>query len=254
MGAGHVFGNGDVSPPPGRLGVGGDPLALVEGFDRAVGDAHVDGLSDQAIGNRVEAALDLDMVVGRDAAALPGGEGVGLDRQNLQRRRVDLGEQLGPAGAVAAHDPGVEFGDQVGDGAVELDQTEEAPVAQAGHDPALSQQHRLFHLRLVARLVGLGRHDAGPVMARHLLVGAVDRRLVAIGLGHARLEVVADDHPRDSAQEGEQADVAADPVGEPFARPGLGVGVRRRPPWRRRTASSGAAPVAGSMMSRVSPA
>ena len=76
MGAGHVIGDGGVTATAGRLGVAGDALALVESLDGPVGDAHVDQLADQPVGNRVPAAVDLDVVVGRDAAALPDGEGI----------------------------------------------------------------------------------------------------------------------------------------------------------------------------------
>jgi hypothetical protein len=228
VGAGHVIGDGGVASPAGAPGVAGHPLALMEGLYRPVGDADVDELADQPVRNRVEAALHLHMVVGRDPAALPGGEGVGLARQRLQRRGVHLGEQFRPAGPIAAHDAGVQFAHQLTDGQVELSLTEEPPVAQPGHHPPLDQQDRLLDLGLVARLVGPGGHDAGPIVPGHLLVGAVDRRLVSVGLGHPRLEVVADDDGRDPAQEGEERHMAGDPVGEPLAGPGLRIDIGGR--------------------------
>ena len=161
MGAGHVLGNRDVAPPTGAPGVAGDAFSLVEGLDRAVGQAHVDQFSDQPEGDGVEAPLDLDVVVGSDAAALPGGEGVGLAGQRLQSGGVDVGEQFGAAGPMGAHDAGVELAHMIGDGQAQLGQAEEPLVAQAGHHPAFDQQNRLLDLGLVARLVGPGGHDGG---------------------------------------------------------------------------------------------
>lgn len=61
---------------------------------------------------------------------------------------------FGPAGAVGAHDAGVELGDQLADRQVELSQAEEALVAQARQHPALDQQHRLLDLALSRGLYG----------------------------------------------------------------------------------------------------
>ena len=61
-------------------------------------------------------AVDLDVVVGRDAAALPAGKDVGLVRQRSQLGPVDLGEEFGAAGAETAHLAGVEFDDEAANG------------------------------------------------------------------------------------------------------------------------------------------
>ena len=62
-------------------------------------------------------------------------------------------------------------------------------------------------------------------MTGHVLIGAVDARLVAVGPGHAGLEVVADDDRGHAAEEGEHAHVAADPVGQPLAGPRLAIDI-----------------------------
>ena len=67
----------------------GDPLPLWNSSTVRVGDARLDLLADQARGHRVEVALDLDVIVGRDPALLPFGILVGFARQRLQRRPVD---------------------------------------------------------------------------------------------------------------------------------------------------------------------
>ena len=47
-------------------------------------------------------AVDLDMIVGRDAATLPARKDVWLVRQFSQLKLVDLGEEFGAAGAETA--------------------------------------------------------------------------------------------------------------------------------------------------------
>src|ERR1700677_5295872 len=46
MGAGHVVGNGGVTPPVRRAGVAGDPATAVEDLDRLVVDARISELPD----------------------------------------------------------------------------------------------------------------------------------------------------------------------------------------------------------------
>lgn len=77
-GLGHVIGNGPMAAPVGRTGVAGDPLTLVEDLDGVVGDAHIDELADEAIGRGIPVPVDLDMIVGRDAATLPARKDVWL--------------------------------------------------------------------------------------------------------------------------------------------------------------------------------
>ena len=59
----------------------GDPLALVEDLDGAAGDAHLDLAAREAVRDRVEVAVDLDVIVEADPAQPPFGIDVGLGRQ-----------------------------------------------------------------------------------------------------------------------------------------------------------------------------
>src|SRR5260370_22808981 len=93
-------------------------------------------------------AVDLDVVVGRDAATLPAGKDVGLVRQLPQLGTVDLGEQFGAAGAEPPHLASVEFDDEAADSGIELRQGKEALIAQAGPDPAPRGLHGVLHLVL----------------------------------------------------------------------------------------------------------
>jgi hypothetical protein len=88
----HVVGGGRVLAVAARSHMHGDPLALDEDLHGAAGEPHLDLAAREAIGNAVEVALDLDVVVDPDAAHAPFGEDVGLGRQRLERRPLELFE------------------------------------------------------------------------------------------------------------------------------------------------------------------
>ena len=77
-----------------------DPQALVEDLDGVVGDAHVDELADEAEGHGVPVAVGLDVIVGRHAAALPAGQGIGFGWQRLEGSLVESGIQCGYHGLI----------------------------------------------------------------------------------------------------------------------------------------------------------
>ena len=88
----HMIGDGGVATPVGRKGVAGDPLSLVEDLDGLVGDADIDEFTDQAVRGGIPMAVDLDVLIGSDAATLPARKDVGLVRQFSQPGTIDLGE------------------------------------------------------------------------------------------------------------------------------------------------------------------
>src|ERR1700682_5475632 len=149
MGARHVVRNRGVAAPVGCAGVAGDPLSLVEDLDGLVGNADIDEFTDQAVRGGIPMPIDLDMIVGRDAAALPARKDVGLVGQDSQLGTIDLSEQFGPAGAETAHLAGVEFDDEPADRGIEFRQGTETLIAQAGQDPALGDLHGDLNLGLV---------------------------------------------------------------------------------------------------------
>ena len=110
--------------------MGGDALVAMEDLDRAPGEADPDRASDQAVRDRVEGALDIDMVVGVDLRGLPLGVFEGRLGQGRQRGALDGLEHLAPA--EMAHGPVVEFVQEDPDRRVELPEREEAPVPEAG--------------------------------------------------------------------------------------------------------------------------
>ena len=82
-------------------------------------------------------AVDLDVIVGRDAATLPARKDVWLVWQFSQLKLVDLGEEFGAAGAETAHLAGVEFDDKCANGGIQFRQGKEALIAQTRQYPAL---------------------------------------------------------------------------------------------------------------------
>jgi hypothetical protein len=80
--------------------------------------ARPDLLAQEPVGHRVVVAVDLDVVVEPDGALLPLRIFVGRRGQRLQRRALELLEQLPAAGAEVAGDALVERDDQVAAGTV----------------------------------------------------------------------------------------------------------------------------------------
>ena len=198
---------------------------LVQDLDRGVGDARLELLADEARRHGVIVIGDLNVVVGRDPAVLPLGILVRRGRKGLERRPIDLCEQLVPADAELAHDLGVEVGDSPADRGIEFMEREEAVVAQPRQHKALHNLHRHFDLGLVARPPRTRGKDRGVVVLGQLLVGAVDPGLIAANRCDAGLEVVADHRLRHAADHVQGVDVRPNPVGKPFRPAGLRVGV-----------------------------
>ena len=142
-------------------------------------------------------------------------------------RAIHGREEIGPAGAVAAHDPHVQLVPQLPDRGIQLGQREEAPVAQPRQDPSLRHLHRDFDLGLVAGLARPGRQDCRAIMLCHLGIGPVQPGVMAVCLQHSRLQIVGHDHFGHSTKEGEQPHMRAYPIFEAFRGDGFGIGVVR---------------------------
>jgi hypothetical protein len=175
-------------------------------------------------------SLDIDVIIDADAAYAPLGEHIRLARQWLERRAVELFEQLSTRAAETADwSLFVERFEQLIDRRVQIGQTVELSMAQPRQDPSLDDEHRRLDLGFVARPAWPGRQDGGAVMRRHLGIGSVDLRLVQAGLDDGDLGVVRDEKTRHTVDGCKGTRVGADPIGKPL-RPGrLGVGEVRRP-------------------------
>ena len=191
MAGGHVLGHRAVAAAKRAAHMAGDPLAEVEDLDGGGGEAGLERPSGEVMGDAVEVPVDLDMVVEAGAAAPPLGILVGLGRQGQERGPLDLLEQVAPADADLAHGAPVQLGQERSDRAGQLDQGEEAAVAEPGQNPTLDHLHRDLDLGFVTGLAHAGRQDGGAEVAGHLLVGRVDPGLVATAPADAGLQVVA---------------------------------------------------------------
>ena len=107
-------------------------------------------------------AGNLDVVVGGDARPLPLGIAIRFSRQGLERWALDRLQQLAPALAKLAHDPGVEIGDTLPDRSVQFVQREKAPVAQPRQDESLNDLDRNLCFCFVARLFDPRRQHSKP--------------------------------------------------------------------------------------------
>ena len=153
------------------------------------------------------------MIVETDPAQTPFGIFVRLGRQRLQRRAVELEEQIAAADPQASHGARIEISDPLADHLVQLGEREKAAVAPPCQDPARDHQHPDFDLCLVARLAGARRQDRRAIMDRQIEIGAVEAGLVPVGAGDADLRVVGHQLRRYAAREGERPGLRTDPVG-----------------------------------------
>jgi hypothetical protein len=97
-----------------------DAPALAKQLDCVGGDARVELLADQPVRHRVVVPVDVDVIIEIDPAQTPFGILIRVGRQRLQRRAVELEEQVAAADAQAPHRRPIEIDDQLGDRLVQL--------------------------------------------------------------------------------------------------------------------------------------
>ena len=206
----------------------GDALALVEDLDAAGGQPRLDLGASEAVGDGIIVGVDVDVIVDADPAHAPLAVLIGLAGERLERRAVDLLEQLAagdaePPQALAL----VELRHEFAERGVDVGETGEGPSPQPAEQPSLDDQDGLLDFRLVTRLSRPRRQDGGSVMGRHLGIRSVDLGVVEAGLDDGGLGVVRHDELGNAADRLEGAHVGVDPVGERL-RPGrLGEGEAR---------------------------
>ena len=150
-------------------------LALEEDFDRPRGQPRVDFGAGEAMGDAVIMGGDLDVIIDADAACSPFGELVRFGRKGLQRRAIDLFEQL-PTRYTEPPDRTlfVEVRHQIGNRRIDLGQAVKGSMAQPSEKPSLDDEHCLLDLRFIPRASGPRWKNGGVVMRRHFRVGPVD--------------------------------------------------------------------------------
>ena len=152
----------------------GDALTFMEDLDAAGGQARLDLGAGEAVGNGVIMGVDIDVIVDADPAHAPLAVFVRLSRQILQRRAIDLLEQLAAGDAEPAQGLRVvELCHKLAERGLDVGETVEDPAPQPPEQPALDDQHGLLDFRLVARLSRLRWQNGGSIMGRHLGVGTL---------------------------------------------------------------------------------
>ena len=148
-----MFGNGGVFPVPARPDVDGDALAFVENLDAAGGQARLHLGAGEAVGDGIIVGVDVDVIVDADPAHAPLAVLIGFAGERLERRAVDLFEQLAAGDAEPAQGlPFVELRHEFAEGGVNVSEATEDPAPEPAEQPSLDDQDRLLDLRLVARL------------------------------------------------------------------------------------------------------
>ena len=94
VGGRHVFGDRRMFAIAADAQMRGDPLAFEENLDRPGGHPDVHLGAGEAIGNAVIVRAGVDVIIDADPTDAPFAEDIGLGRQRLERRTVDLLQQL----------------------------------------------------------------------------------------------------------------------------------------------------------------
>jgi hypothetical protein len=125
----HVLGHRGEAAGAGAAGVCSDALAAQQHLQRRGRDAQLHRGAHVLVRHRVVVPLEGHVVVNVHARRLELRQHHGLRRQRLERRRVQRLEGRRPAARQLLEGTLVQFGQQRGDGHVELTQAEEAAVA-----------------------------------------------------------------------------------------------------------------------------
>src|SRR5258708_11937407 len=151
----HVLGNGRVLPVPACAQMNGDALALMENSDPATGQPRLDLGAGEAVGDGIIVGVNVDVILDADPAHAPLAVFVRLAGQRLERRAVDLLEQLAAGDAEPAQGlPFVELRHEFAERGVDVSEAGEDPAPQPAEPPALDEPDGLRDLPLVARRPG----------------------------------------------------------------------------------------------------
>ena len=107
-------------------------------------------------------------------------------------------------------------------GIVKFGDGEELPMPERGQYPAFHDANGVFHFRFVTRLARTGGHDCNAVMLSHLVIGAVQIRLVPAGSRHAGARVVRNQQSGSAAEELEGMHMTIDPLRQVLSHCGAG--------------------------------
>ena len=202
-----------------------DVLALVQDLDRRRGQTRLDLVVHESVWDRVEVAVDEEVVVDVDATLRPVRVLEADGGQRTQRRALQLLEELAPALAVAAHLARVQVHEQLADAHVHRARRVEDFVAHSSDDPSLRDLYTDLDLGLVAWSPWARRQHRRAVVPRELLVRALRLRLVPARPCDPRLQLVGHQGGGNAVEKFQRAHVTRDEV-RPTLRP-RHLGVRQ---------------------------
>ena len=169
--------------------------------------------------------LHLEVPVNVDPGVPPLGVDIGLGRQRLQRGPVHGVEDRATAAGKFLEGAGVQSYQAHGDRGIEVGETEEGLMAQAGQNPPLDDLHADLDLGLVAGFPDSGRNDGHAVVFGQRLICRVELRLIPARLGDPTFEIIGDHDLGHAPEEGEGPDMRGRPVRQRLGPGRLGIGI-----------------------------
>jgi hypothetical protein len=127
----------------------------VEDLDAAGGQARLDLGAGEAVGDGVIVGVDIDVIVDADPAHAPLAMFVRLSRQRLERRAIDLLEQLAAGDAEPPQALSfVELGHELAKRGVDIGEAGEGPAPQGrrSYQPTQKLVRRLFQSKWIILL------------------------------------------------------------------------------------------------------
>ena len=121
--------------------------------------------------------------------------------------------------------PAVQVFQQGPDALIQVGQGEERVVAQPRQDPAFNDLYAHLRFGFILGLVGPCRQHRDLIVRRQLLVAGVQVRIVPTGLADTATEIIGDCYLRNTAEVLKGTHMTHQPVLQPLAPGGFGVGV-----------------------------
>lgn len=225
VGQGQVRDHGGVAPLLSAADMARHPLAVVEALEGRGGEAHLELGADQGRRHAVVMPLHLEVPVNVDSGLSPLGIDIGFGGERLQRGPVHDVEDRSTAAGEFLEGAGVQPRQARGDRSIEVGETEEGLMAQAGQNPPLDDLHADLNLGFVAWFPDSGRNDGHAIVLGQRLIRGVELRLIPASLGDPAFEIVGDHDLGHATEEGEGPDMRGRPVRQRLCPGRLGIGI-----------------------------
>jgi hypothetical protein len=169
--------HGGVAPLLGAADMARHPLAVVEALEGRGGETHIQLGADQGRRHTVIMPLHFKVPVNVDAGLPPLGVDIELGGQRLQCGPVHGVEDRATAAGEFLEGAGVQSYQARGDRGIEVGETEEGLMAQAGQNPPLDDLDADLDLGLVAWFPDSGGNDGHTIVLGQRLIRRVELRL-----------------------------------------------------------------------------